>query len=72
MDFNNGFKQQLLRETQSDRLNYNAAAKEAASTPEDTNLFYQLMFKRHHSDVAVNEHSRVNHMLLKTAIDGVQ
>ncbi|UVH49718.1 type III secretion protein HrpF [Pseudomonas sp. CBSPBW29] len=72
MDFHNGFKRQLLREVEVDRRSYNTAAKDAAGAPEDTQLFYELMFKRYHSNVAFNEHSRVNHMLLKTAIDGVQ
>jgi len=71
MDFYNGFKRELLGQVKADTLRYKTIEQSPADTSEDMLMFYESMFKRHHSDWAFNEHSRVNHMLFKTALDGV-
>lgn len=71
MDFYNGFKRELLGQVKVDTLRYKNIEQSPAQTSEDMLMFYESMFKRHHSDWALNEYSRVNHMLFKTALDGV-
>jgi DnaJ-domain-containing protein 1 len=72
MGFHNGLRQELLNQVRTDRKRYKALEEMPTETQEDILAFYEAMFKRHHSDYALNEFSRVKHMLLKTALDGVQ
>ena len=71
MYFCNGFKRELLGPVNADTLRYKTIGQAPAGTSEDMLMFYERMFKRHHSDWAFNEHSRINYMLFKTALDGV-
>lgn len=72
MDFYNGFKRELLGQVKIDTQRYKTAENAPTETSEDMLMFYESLYKRHHSDTALNEYSRVNHMLFKTALDGVQ
>ena len=50
MDFYNGFKRELLGQVKADTLRYKTFEQSPAETSEDMLMFYESMFKRHHSD----------------------
>lgn len=70
MEFYGNLKNQLLRraDTEINRLN---TAMEESDIDDDVN-FFELVQKQRLSQFAVHEQIRTKHMLLKSAIDGVQ
>ncbi|MBV4510316.1 hypothetical protein HU730_009655 [Pseudomonas sp. SWRI22] len=72
MDFHGNLKNHLLRQVQADIKRVNMAYKDPEALDADIDYFSNLMKQQKLSVIALNEHTRSRHTLLKTALDGVQ
>lgn len=72
MDFYGNLNTHLLKQVQSDTKLLNTAFKDAETFDGDIAFFGDLVKQQKLSIIAFNEQTRSRHMLLKTALDGVQ